>query len=71
MSTKATVAVTAATSMASSTWRQGRWMYLQGTGGALSLPNTHFPQPLWVTEWGRPHSTRWVLHAKSLILSMD
>lgn len=28
ISTKATVAVTAATSMASITWRQGRWMYL-------------------------------------------
>lgn len=34
MSTKAAVAVTAATSVASTTWRQGRWTYLERTAGA-------------------------------------
>lgn len=40
--TKPTAAVTAATSMASITWRQGLWMYLKG-GRAVSsaLPQQH------------------------------
>lgn len=46
--TKPTVAVTAATSMASTTWRQGRWMYLQrerrSEGGTQGCRQDH-PQP--------------------------
>lgn len=38
MSTKAAVAVTAATSVASTTWRQGRWTYLERTAGAKCGP---------------------------------
>lgn len=53
--TKPTAAVTAATSMASITWRQGRWMYLRGerSGGAGSAPAA----PRGAGQWaaGRPH----------------
>lgn len=53
MSTKAAVAVTAATSVASTTWRQGRWTYLERRARpSVGWPAARATGP--TTEEGRP-----------------